>query len=116
RPGTVRERAAGRVQRWGSEVSPPATGTQPLPSAPRGIYGTRLWGDKGQQHITLDTSTGYGSSNRSMRYTFPNRTNSSSRCQDFSIGRDLLLPTYTPNRRSGNEPRELWIEVVAKFS
>lgn len=113
---TVTQQGGGSVQPWVFEDFSTYTSTQHMLSDPRGIYGTRLWGDKGQQHITLDTSTGYGSSNRSMRYTFPNRTNSSSRCRDFSIGRDLLLPTYTPNRRSGNEPRELWIEVVAKFS
>lgn len=114
---TVTQQQGGvSAQPWVFEDFSTYTSTQHMLSDPRGIYGTRLWGDKGQQHITLDMSTGYGSSNRSMKYTFPNRTNSSSRCQDFSIGRDLLLPTYTPNRRSGNEPRELWIEVVAKFS
>jgi hypothetical protein len=49
-----------------------------------------------------------------MKYTFPSRSNSSSRCSDFTVGRDLLLPSYVPNQLSGE--RELWIEVVAKFS
>lgn len=110
-------------------ASPPASGPEPwvledfstysstehLRSDPRRIYGTRLWGDKNPNLITLDTSTGYGGSDRSMKYTFPSRSGSSSRCSDFTVGRDLLLPSYVPNQ-STRGPRELWIEVVAKFS
>ena len=110
----TQQHGSGSVQPWLVEDFSTYTSTEHLRSDPRGIYGTRIWGDKGAQYITLDTSTGYGASTRSMKYTFPNRTNSSSRCQDFSISRDLLLPSYVPNRLSGE--REIWIEVVAKFS
>jgi hypothetical protein len=63
--------------------------------------------DLNSGQISLDNTTGYGSSTRSMRYTFPDRSGTSNRCGDYSIGRVVGLPENV---------KEVWVEVVAKFS
>lgn len=55
--------------------------------------------------ISLDTTTGHGTSTRSMRYTYPNRQSSGSRCSDYTIGRTLNV----------NAPN-VWVEFWIKFS
>lgn len=61
----------------------------------------------GDSQISLDTSTGYGSSTKSMKYTFPDRSNASDRCGDYTISRRVNFPEDT---------KEVWVEIVAKFS
>jgi hypothetical protein len=63
--------------------------------------------DQGTQNISLDLSPGYGASNRSLPYTFPDRSGSSGRCGDYSISRTIEIPSTVT---------EVWFEVVAMFS
>ena len=61
----------------------------------------------GRSQMSLE-NTGFGSLNKSLRYNFPDRSAlTASRCQDYSIGVNLNLPTPTT---------EVWIEVVAQYS
>ncbi|HUE77956.1 MAG TPA: Ig-like domain-containing protein, partial [Longimicrobiales bacterium] len=57
--------------------------------------------------IELDLVEGAGGTGGSMRYDFPDRTNSDSRCRDYSIGRNFTFPA---------ELQEVWVEVKVKFS
>jgi len=69
---------------------------------PRGIYsvGEDVYS---AGEITLDTTVGYGTSTKSMRYDFPARPGN---CTDYSIGRNLTLPSNAG---------DLYLEIVAKF-
>jgi hypothetical protein len=74
--------------------------------------GGPFYSDKEVSRISLDTSTGYGSSTKSMRYTWPDRTSQggterNGRCGDYTIGRNVAFP---------HAATEVWVEVVAKFS
>lgn len=79
---------------------------------PRGIYSSLSAASEGNEvfgraQMTLENS-GFGTSNKSLRYNYPDRTAlTASRCQDYSIGVNLTLP---------NPTAELWIEVVAQYS
>lgn len=57
--------------------------------------------------IELDLATGAGGTGGSMRYDFPDRSNSDSRCGDYSIGRNFTFPA---------ELQEVWVEVKVRFS
>ncbi|HKR57172.1 MAG TPA: Ig-like domain-containing protein [Gemmatimonadales bacterium] len=77
-------------------------------SDPRGIYSTAE--DVNTGFMVLDTTVGYGSSTKSMRYDWPDRTGeggsgTSGRCSDDTIGRNLSLPS---------NKTEMWIELVTK--
>jgi len=76
--------------------------TANLLADPRGIYsvGEDVYSPG---EINLDTSVGYGTSTKSMRYDFPARAGN---CTDFSIGRNLNLPA---------DAGDIYLEVVAKF-
>ncbi len=74
--------------------------TQELLKNPRGIYAPSE--DMAKHRIVLDTALGYGESSRSMRYDFP-----ALGCGNHTISRGILVPD---NRR------EIWLEVVARFS
>jgi hypothetical protein len=64
--------------------------------------------DEGTQYITLDASGGApGGSGKSMKYTWPDRSNDPNICHDFTVGRNLTLPSQV---------QEVWIEIWAKFS
>ncbi len=79
------------------------TSTADLLSDPRGIYNSEYWNP---QDIHLDKTTGYGTLTQSVRYTFENRTNSSSRCTDYMLGDNLVFPhTVT----------QVWVEWYARF-
>jgi hypothetical protein len=57
--------------------------------------------------MALDPGVGYGTSKQSMRYDFPDRTgDAANRCGDYTIGRNLVLPTAVT---------ELWVEVAARY-
>ncbi|HWH03322.1 MAG TPA: Ig-like domain-containing protein [Gemmatimonadales bacterium] len=86
------------------------TSTSNLIADPRGIYSVAE--DETPTQIFLDNTVGYGSSTQSMRFDFPDRTSeggsgTSGRCTDFTIGRNITLPS---------PQTEIWIEVYAKFS
>lgn len=80
------------------------TSTANLLADPRGIYS--LGEDVLTSQMALDQSVGYGSSKQSMRYDFPDRTTDSNRCGDYTIGRNMVLPTTVT---------ELWVEVAARY-
>jgi hypothetical protein len=87
------------------------TSTSNFLSDPRGIYQAE---DMNTGQITLDTGVGYGSSTKSMRYDYPDRTSqggsgTSGRCTDYSISRSLKFPN------NGNI-REVWVELMVKTS
>jgi hypothetical protein len=67
---------------------------------PRNLYDSETFN---APQISLDTGVGYGGLTQSMKYTWPSRA----QCTDFSIGRNLTLPSNVP---------ELWLEVYARFS
>lgn len=71
----------------------------------KGIYS--LTEDVNTIHMSLDQTTGHGSSTQSLKYTWPDRSNTSNLCHDFTIGRNIQLPAAVP---------EVWVEVWAKFS
>ncbi|MHB1297851.1 MAG: Ig-like domain-containing protein [Gemmatimonadaceae bacterium] len=60
----------------------------------------------GRDRFTLE-GTGYGSLTKSLRFNFPDRTSSAGRCQDYSVGVNLALPSPAT---------EIWVEVVAQYS
>lgn len=119
--------AGGRSAQVGVTVSTPSTPPPPTGKAPWleidfAKYGSttalmadtekqggpfRSYEDQETSRISLDNTTGYGSSTKSMRFTFPNRASSSNRCGDYTIGRMVALPAQV---------NEVWVEVVAKFS
>lgn len=74
--------------------------TEELLANPRKVYLTRE--DKGTKRIVLDTTLGYGSSGKSMRYDFP-----AMGCGNHTITRGIPVPGHR---------REIWLEVVARFS
>ena len=67
---------------------------------PRGIYSVAE--DENPSRISLDQSTGYGASNRSMRYDYVNVG-----CTSQTVGRNMTLPYAV---------KELWAEFYVKFS
>lgn len=71
----------------------------------KGIYS--LTEDVNTMHMSLDQTTGHGSSTQSLKYTWPDRSNTPNLCHDFTIGRNIQLPAAVP---------EVWVEVWAKFS
>lgn len=79
---------------------------------PRGIYTDLSAASEGNEvfgraQFTLE-STGFGSLTKSLRFNFPDRTaDTAARCQDYSIGVNLSLPTPAT---------EIWVEVVAQYS
>ena len=80
------------------------SGTANMLADPRGIYSVTE--DVLTTQMALDQSVGYGSSSKSMRYDFPDRTGDGGRCTDFTIGRNMKFPSNLT---------EVWVEVVAKF-
>lgn len=76
------------------------TSTTNMLSDPRGIYLT--FEDFRTNRITLDTSIGYGSSDRSMRYDYPSGTGT-----DYTISRSLPIP---------GGAQEVWVEAIVRFS
>ena len=81
------------------------TSTANLLADPRNIYSESE--DIAPSQIVLDTSVGFGSSTKSMRYDYPDMTRSGARCNGYTIGRNLGL--------SANQT-EIWLEVHAKFA
>lgn len=79
---------------------------------PRGIYTDLSAASEGNEvfgraQFTLE-NTGFGSLTKSLRFNFPDRTaNTADRCQDYSIGVNVSLPTPAT---------EIWVEVVAQYS
>lgn len=76
------------------------TSTSNLISNPRGVY--NIVEDFRTDRITLDTSIGYGSSDRSMRYDYPSGTGT-----DYTISRSLPIP---------GGAQEVWVEAIVRFS
>lgn len=88
------------------------TSTASLLGDPRGIYQT--FEDINPAAIVLDTSVGYGSSTKSMRYDYPDHTamggfGTSGRCTSNTISRSLKFP-------NNGAIAEVWVELVAKTS
>lgn len=78
---------------------------------PRGIYSTLSAASEGNEvfgrdHFSL-SSPGYDGSPHALRLTFPDRTASSGRCHDYSVGVNLTLPAPA---------QEVWVEVTAMYS
>ncbi len=72
----------------------------------RGVFNTVE--DMNVGRISLDLSQGHGSSTRSMRYDFPDRSaDTSNRCRDFTISRAVRLPEAV---------QEVWVEAWVMFS
>jgi hypothetical protein len=91
---------------WLEEDFSSYASTTDLLANPRGFYSVAE--DEGTARVVLDTTSGYGTSRRSMQYVFPNRSNDlADRCHDFTIGRNIDLPRAV---------REVWVEVYARFS
>jgi uncharacterized protein YjdB len=104
---TVRVDSLTSALPWFVEDYSSYTGTSNLLADPRGIYsvGEDVYA-AGQ--IVLDPSVGYGTSHQSMRYDFPDRTSDTSgRCGDYTIGRNVVLPSSVT---------ELWVEVAARYA
>jgi len=80
------------------------TSTADMLSDPRGIYA--LSEDVNSGQMALDQNVAYGTSTKSMRYDFPDRTGSSDRCHDYTIRRTLRFPPQT----------HVWVELYAKFA
>lgn len=85
------------------------TSTANLISNPRNIFATAE--DLRTSQIFLDQSVGYGSSSKSMRYDFPDRTaeggaGTSGRCTDYSVSRMVK----TDGRK------HVWVELWVRFS
>lgn len=85
------------------------TSTANLISNPRSVFVTVE--DFRSNQIVLDEAVGFGTSTKSMRYDFPDRTGeggsgTSGRCTDYSISRML--------RTEGR--KHVWVEVYARFS
>lgn len=85
------------------------TSTADLIANPRGIYATVEDFRPGQ--IVLDEGVGFGTSTKSMRYDYPDRTaeggsGATGRCTDYTISRML--------RTTGK--KHVWVEVYARFS
>ncbi|HEY9461690.1 MAG TPA: Ig-like domain-containing protein [Vicinamibacterales bacterium] len=77
---------------------------------PKGIY--QKVEDINIGRIALDASVGYGSSGKSMRYDYPDRSGTggsgtSGRCTDYTISRSLKFPTGI---------QEVWVEMMVKTS
>lgn len=70
-------------------------------SDPRGIYS--VGEDVQTPEMALDTTVGFGTSTKSMRFDFPARD---SICTDYTIGRNINLPS---------DQSDVYLEVVAKF-
>ena len=83
------------------------TSTTHMLSDPRGIYARHL--DANTWAVTLDGSTGYGASTKSMRYTVPTLASKgkSSGCYEETIRRVLRFP---------NNTRHFWAEWWFKTS
>jgi len=108
--GSVRvDSAATAATPWVLEDFSTYTSTANMLADPRGIYSVGEDLTTGQ--MVLDQSVGYGSSKQSMRYDFPDRTGTggsgtSGRCTDYTIGRNMTLPSTVT---------ELWVEVAARY-
>ncbi|MHB1297306.1 MAG: LamG domain-containing protein [Gemmatimonadaceae bacterium] len=77
---------------------------------PRGIYSTLSAASEGNEVFGRDHFSlvpGLEGSPHALRFTFPDRTASASRCRDYSIGVNLRLPAPV---------QEVWVEVVAQYS
>src|SRR4029077_18179310 len=73
---------------------------------PRGIYSVGEDVNTGQ--MVLDNTVGYGTSGKSLRFDFPDRTaDSAGRCGVYTIGRNITLPSSVS---------ELWVEIAARYS
>ncbi len=84
------------------------TSTSDMLSDPRGIYSVAE--DLNTAMMALDTTVGYGSSTKSMRYDWPDRTSeggsgTTGRCGGDTIGRNLSLPS---------NQTEIWVELDFK--
>lgn len=77
------------------------TSTSNMLSDPRGIY--KLHEDINTQYMVLDTSVGYGDSDRSMRYDYPGGNGS-----ELTITRGISL-------NDGPQITEMWVEAVVKL-
>ena len=92
-------------QPWLVEDFSEYSSTSQFLSDPRGIY--ELGSDQNTGQMTLDKSVGYGTLTQSLRYDVPDRTgDTSSRCGDLTIRRDLTLPSQVT---------EVWVELEVKF-
>jgi uncharacterized protein YjdB len=107
---TVRVDSLSTAVPWLLEDYSSYTSTSNLLADPRGIYsvGEDIYSPG---EIVLDQSVGFGSSHQSMRYDFPDRTSvggstNQGRCTDFTIGRNISLPSTVS---------EAWIEIEVKF-
>ncbi len=103
---------------WIAEDFSSYTSTADMFANPRGDF-LSAW-DEYKSRISLDQTVGFGSSTKSMLYSFPDRTlvpldfsdpsiskTANNRCSDISIQRYMPLPTAT---------NEVWLEVYAKFA
>ena len=86
------------------------TTTAHMLSDPRNIYSTE---DDTNSGISLDTSMGVGALTQSMKYTYPNRTGSGGRCNDFSITRGIRFDRAGV---LGRNVQEYWWEIYVRFS
>jgi len=107
---TVRVDSLSSSVPWLLEDFSSYTSTANLLADPRGIYS--VGEDETPSQVFLDKTVGYGSSTQSMRFDFPDRTSeggsgTSGRCTDFTVGRNINLPS---------PQTEIWLEVEAKFS
>lgn len=99
------------VTPWLLEDFSTYTSTSDMLSDPRGIYSVAE--DVNTSQMALDTTVGYGSSTKSMRYDFPDRTGTggsgnTGRCSDYTIGRNITLPSHITT--------QMWVEWVMKTS
>lgn len=87
------------------------TSTSDLLDNPRDVFLTS--GDANTERISLDTSTGYGASSQSMRYTFPDPADRTGDvCDEVTIRRTL---DFRKANVFGAGVKEVWVEVWAKF-
>jgi hypothetical protein len=63
------------------------------------------------QFIVLDTTVGYGTSTKSMRVTYPDRTSDPNRCSSITIRRRVNLTTA----QLPNGAPEVWYELWARL-
>jgi hypothetical protein len=86
--------------------------TASLLADPRGIYQT--FEDINPASIVLDTSVGFGTSTKSMRYDYPDHTamggsGTSGRCTSNTVSRSLKFP-------NNGAIQEVWVELEVKTS
>ena len=97
---TVAVSTASGTTPWIEEDFSTYTSAANMLADPRGIYSVAE--DENPSRISLDQSTGYGASNRSMRYDYVNVG-----CTSQTVGRNMTLPYAV---------KELWAEFYVKFS